>query len=254
VTGAEALNVRLPSFEGPLDLLFYLIRKHELEISEVSLAVIADEFIAHLEAVEEFNLVVAGDFLVIAATLMYLKSKWLLPPEETPEEAGEEDQVGPLLRRLADYEKLREVVQTLNRFEDRSRASFSRPLTDELERRLEHMAENEPFLDLSAFELLKVMKRLQEFAFPVLREIVRDEVKLEDKIAELLALLKAGLKVSLSQLISSSRSTIEAVVFFLAALELTRQKAIKLGQAENFGEIFAQLRKHQAGAAARDEA
>lgn len=247
MTTAEALNVRLPSFEGPLDLLYYLIRKHELNISEISLAVIADEFIAHLEASEEFNLVVAGDFLVIAATLMYLKSKWLLPPEETPEEAGQEDQVGPLLRRLADYEKLREVVQTFNRFEDRSRASFARPLTEELERRLDHLAENEPFLDLSAFELLKVMKRLQEFAFPISREIVRDEVKLEDKIAELLAVLRDKLKVSLSQMIASSRSTVEAVVIFLAALELARQKAVKLAQAHNFGEIVVSLRKPAAG-------
>ena len=101
VTDLAAFKVQLPAFNGPLDLLYYLIRKHELDISEISLATIADEFAAVVEAAQELNLAVAGNFLVIATTLMYLKSKWLLPPEEEPQDAaGQEGQVGPLLHQL----------------------------------------------------------------------------------------------------------------------------------------------------------
>ena len=241
---AETLNVRLPAFEGPLDLLYYLIRKHELDISEVSLAIIADEFVAMVEAAREVNLSVAGNFLVIAATLMHLKSKWLLPPEEeAPDAAEQEGQVGPLLQQLSDLHRLREAVHDLSLHEDRARATFRRPLTVELERRLEQIAEQEPFIETSVFELLKAMRQVQEFAFPVSREIGREEVTLEDKIAELLAIVKIRLRVSLSRLLNSSRSLLEAAVFFMAALELARQKALFLKQEKNFAEIEAVARE-----------
>ncbi len=241
--GASPLHVHQAAFEGPLDLLYYLIRKHELMISEISLAVIADEFVAHVEAADLPDLSVAGGFLVIASTLMYLKSKHLLPPdEEVPVDPDQEGRVGPLLLQLADYEKLREVVRDLASAEDRSRASFPRPLTQELARRLEQIAEQEPFIDVSAFELLKAMRRIQEFAYPSVREVVKQEIKLEDKIEELFAIVRVRLKASLTQLIRRSRSTMEAVVFFLAALELARQKALRIQQAQPFGEIEVTLR------------
>jgi len=235
---AETLTVRLPSFEGPLDLLYYLIRKHELDISEISLATIADEFVVMVEAAREINLSIAGNFLVIAATLMHLKSKWLLPPdEESPDAAEQEGQVGPLLQQLADLHKLREVVHDFAIREDRTRATFQRPLTTELERRLEQIAEQEPFIETSVFELLKAMRQVQEFAFPPSREISREEITLEDKIAELLAIVKIRLRVSLSRVLESSHSLLEAAVFFLAALELAHQKTLHIKQPENFGEI-----------------
>lgn len=234
----ETLNVRLPAFEGPLDLLYYLIRKHELDISEISLAIIADEFVVLVEAAREVSLSVAGNFLVIAATLMHLKSKWLLPPEEeAPDAAEQEGRVGPLLQQLSDLQRLREAVHDLALHEDRARATFRRPLTIELARRLEQMAEQEPFIEISVFELLKAMREVQEFAFPSARDITREEVTLEDKIAELLAIVKIRLRVSLSRLLDSSRSLLEAAVFFLAALELARQKALYIRQARNFDEI-----------------
>lgn len=239
----ESMNVHLPSFDGPLDLLYYLIRKHELAISEVSLAGIADEFVAAVEAARELNLNIAGGFLVIAATLMHLKSKWLLPPEEeTPENAEQEGEVGQLLARLVDQQKLREVVHELAMHEDRSRATFPRPLTSELARRLDQIAEAEPFIEMSSFELLKAMRKIQEFAFPAIREIVKEEINLEDKIDELLTIIKVRLRVSLSRMFVTSRSMLEAVVFFMASLELTKQKAIRLKQEENFGELEAIVR------------
>ncbi|MEK7767298.1 MAG: segregation/condensation protein A, partial [bacterium] len=108
--------------------------------------------------------------------------------------------------------------------------------------RLEQIAEQEPFIDVSAFELLKAMRRIQEFAYPSVREVVKQEIKLEDKIEELFAIVRVRLKASLTQLIRRSRSTMEAVVFFLAALELARQKALRIQQAQPFGEIEVTLR------------
>lgn len=241
--GADPVLVHQTAFEGPLDLLYYLIRKHELEISEISLATIADEFVAHVEAAAEPNLATAGGFLVTASTLMYLKSKHLLPPEEeAATDPDQEGRVGPLLSQLVDYEKLREVMRDLATAEDRSRASFPRPLTQELERRLERIAERDPFVDMSAFEILKAMRRVQEFAFPVVREVVKQEINLEEKIEELFAIVRVRLKASLTQLIGRSRSAMEGVVFFLAALELARQKALRIRQQETFGEIELTLR------------
>lgn len=233
----ETLHVHLPSFDGPLDLLYYLIRKHELPISEVSLAGISDEYVNAVEAAKELSLSVAGSYLVIAATLMYLKSKWLLPPEEEPQDPTQEEAVGPLLQQLADLQKLREVVHELSLREDRSRATFPRPLTVELEERLDLIAEEEPYVEVSAFEILKAMRSMQEFAFPVARDIAREEIRLEDKIIELLTMVRIRTRMNLSRLLTESRNVLEAVVFFLAALELARQKALRIAQREAFGEI-----------------
>ncbi len=242
---AEAvLNVSQPSFHGPVDLLYYLIRKHELAISEISLAEIADEFVQYVENAQELSLGLAGAFLVTATTLMYLKSKWLLPPEEEPQGAEEQEgRVGPLLQQLAEYEKFRGVVMDLGRNEDRMRASFCRPITDELEKRLERMAEREPFIELSAFELLKSMQTIQDFVFPAVREVARQAVNLEEKIEELFAILRIRLRISLTQIFDRSRSLMEKIAFFLAALELARQKALRIRQAKNFAEVELTLRK-----------
>jgi len=245
-----APNIHLPSFTGPLDMLYYLIRKHELEISEISLASIADEFAAYIEASTEPNLGVAGGFLVIASTLMYLKSKWLLPSEqEAPGAEEEEAQAGLLLQQLVQYEKLREVVQALAHAEERSRAAFPRPLTEELARRLDQIAEEEPYIEVSSFELLKALQRIQEFAFPPTREISGEEINLEEKIEELLALVRVRTRISLTQVLMAARSHLEAAVLFLAALELARQKSLRLTQRESYGEITVVLREEPSGAA-----
>ncbi len=256
MNGEDALRVRLPVFEGPLELLYYLIRKHELDISEVSLANISDEFVAWIEAARDLNLGTAGRFISTASTLMYIKSKWLLPAEEEPgADSSQEDEVGPLLQRLADYQKLRDFMQTLAGLEQRARAAFHRPFTSELERRLEEIAEQEPHIDLNVFELLKSMRRVQEFAFPVTREVAKEEIPLEEKLEELTTLLRNRAEVNLSTLISSARSLLEAVVFFLAALELARQRAAHINQQKTWGEIRLKARRggpRAAQAAARN--
>lgn len=244
MTTPEAMRVHLPVFEGPLDLLFFLIRKHELEISAISLASIADEFVSFVESDRELDLAEAGSFIATAATLMYLKSKWLLPPEETTGEAGEqEEEAEKLIHRLEDYQKLRDFAQSLAGLEGRARASFPRPFTTELARRLEEIAESEPQLDLTTFELLKAIKRVQEFAFPIPRDVVKDEVPLEEKIRELTGIMRSQVRVSLSTLLKSSRSVLEAVVFFLAALELSKQRFLHISQNANFDEIKLSLRR-----------
>ena len=241
---AEGLRIHLPVFEGPLDLLFFLIRKHELDISEVSLATIADEFVAFVESDRELDLAAAGQFIATAATLMFLKSKWLLPPEETTGEAAEQDvEAEKLIHRLEDYQKLRDFAQSLAGLEGRARASFPRPLTTELARRLEEIAETEPHIELTTFELLKAIKRVQEFAFPIPRDVEKDEIPLEEKIRELTGLMRQRIRLSLSTLLASSRSALEAVVIFLAALELARQRFLRITQTDNFEEIKLSLRK-----------
>ena len=244
MTTAEGLRIHLPVFEGPLDLLFFLIRKHELDISEISLASIADEFVTYVESDRELDLAEAGIFIAPAATLMYLKSKWLLPPDETSGEPVEqEEEAEKLIHRLEDYQTLRDFAQSLAGLEGRARASFPRPLTTELARRLEEIAESEPHVDMTTFELLKAIKRVQEFAFPIPRDVIRDEIPLEEKVRELTGIVRDQVRVSLSTLLKSSRSLLEAVVFFLAALELSKQRFLRISQEGNFEEIKLSLRK-----------
>jgi len=237
-------KVQLEVFEGPLDLLLYLIKKEEVDIYEVNLTKIATQFIEHVEMMRQLDLEVAGEFLVMAATLMYIKSRELLPVErQVSVEGDEEDAMDPrwdLIRQLVEYKKFKDMAAVFQEREAQQENIYTRvPAKAELP---EPETTSKP--EVSLFDLLNavsaILKRHQEQA--VGGTITEDKWAVSDKIAYLRELIQSRPSVRFSELFMSSRSRSEVVATFLAMLELIRLKVLVCAQSEAFGEIEIQPR------------
>jgi len=228
-------KVRLEIFEGPLDLLLYLIKKEELDIYDIPIAKITDQYLEYLEIMKMLDLDIAGEFIVMAATLMQIKSKMLLPPEEvTQQETEEEDPRAELVQKLLEYKKFKEVADKLaekeadaNRFY--SRQSSEKPVFE---------TEDSPFFEASIFDLLTAFSKiLKEIPKETFHRIVKDQFTVGEKIHDIFHLLIKEPKIYFSRLFKEARSKIEIIVTFLALLELIRLKEIVVVQHGHFGEI-----------------
>ncbi len=237
-------KVQLEVFEGPLDLLLYLIKKEEVDIYEVNLTKIATQFIEHVEMMRQLDLEVAGEFLVMAATLMYIKSRELLPVERQVAVEGEdEDAMDPrwdLIRQLVEYKKFKDMAAVFQEREARQENIYTRiPARAEL---AEPETPGKP--EVSLFDLINavsaVLKRHQERGD--VGTISEDKWPVSEKIAYLRDLITSRPAVRFSELFMSSRSRSEVVATFLAMLELIRLKVLMCAQSEAFGEIEIQAR------------
>jgi segregation and condensation protein A len=230
-------KVKFEVFEGPLDLLLYLIKKEEVDIYEVNLTRLATQFIEYIETMRMLDLEVAGEFLVMAATLMYIKSRELLPVEQQAPTDGEDDGEDPrweLIRQLVEYKKFKDAASQLQVLEARQGDIFPR-----LPVKLEFAAEERPRQDASIFDLVNavnaVLKRFGQRED--LREIFEDKWSVSEKIEQLLRVTGERSSLRFSELFESVTSRSEVVVMFLALLELIRLKQLTAIQREPFGEI-----------------
>jgi segregation and condensation protein A len=232
-------RVKFEVFDGPLDLLLHLVKKQEVDIYQVNLTQIATEFVAYVDQMRELDLEVAGEFLVMAATLLYLKSRELLPVEQRVEPATpDDDEADPrfeLIRRLVEYKKFKDVAARLqDREGDMDRIYERRPGRVEL-------ADTEPARrdPVSVFDLVEavstILKRFHER--DDVREIHADPHTVSEKMEQLRTLLGTRPSFRFSELFAAARSRAEVVVTFLAMLELTRLRQLVLSQNEDFGEI-----------------
>jgi segregation and condensation protein A len=231
-------KVELEIFEGPLDLLLYLIRKDEVNVHDIPIARITQQYLEYLELMKMLDLNIAGEFVLMAATLMHIKSRMLLPPSERPEdedEGPEEDPRLELVRQLLEYKRFKEVAQELQTLEVEQAATFSR---NEEDRALVAAAAERPLAEVSIFDLLaafsEVFKRAAEAPA---REILEDEVKVADKINQIRELLQHTDMVRFLDLFRPGATRMEVVATFLAMLELIRLKAILVFQRQAFGPI-----------------
>lgn len=226
-------KVQLERFEGPLDLLLYLIRKNDLDIHDIPIAFILDQYLAYLTTAEELNIDLAGEFIYTASELAYIKSKMLLPPE--PSEEGEEgpDPREELARRLIEYEKFKKAAQWLEARPLLGRDVFSRPA----EKFSEGVIEEELEVDLSALlsAFHTVWKRLPK---GVLHEVKMERVNVSARMLELVEFFKGRKDLEWRSLFTEAETREDLVVTFLAVLEMARLKMIKVLQKENFGEIW----------------
>lgn len=230
-------KVKLDIFEGPLDLLLYLIKKNELNIHDIPIADITGQYLEYFELMRLLDLNIAGEFLVMAATLMQIKSKMLLPPDETVAEEEEIDPRDELVRRLLEYQKFKEAANHLKDMELARREVFTRKL-DELGKIEDTSSEEETFFEASVFDLINAFtKALKNVPKDLFYEVIKDEFTVEGKIHDLLHLLLVKPQICLGELFGSAKSKIEIIVIFLAILELTRLKEIVARQKEVFGEI-----------------
>jgi len=231
-------KVQFEVFEGPLDLLLYLIKKEEVDIYEVNLTRLATQFIEYIDLMREFDLEVAGEFLVMASTLMYIKSRELLPVDQQVTAEGEEEGEDPrweLIRQLVEYKKFKDAAVQLQTLEARQEDIFPR-LPGKLE--FESTAPL-PKPDVSIFDLLNavnsVLKRFGQ------REgggaIFEDKWTVSEKIEFILRVLAERGSLRFSELFETAANRSEVICTFLALLELIRLKQLICAQGEDFGEI-----------------
>lgn len=230
-------KVKFEVFEGPLDLLLYLIKKEEVDIYEVNLTSLATQFIQYIETMRLLDLEVAGEFLVMAATLMYIKSRELLPVDQQVQVEGEEEGEDPrweLIRQLVEYKKFKDAAAQLAVLESRQEDVFPR-----LPVKLEFESEPTPRNEASLFDLLNAVNSvLQRFnQRPDQRDIFEDKWSVSEKIEFLMRMISERSPLRFSQLFENVTSRSEVVVTFLALLELIRLKQLLAEQVEAFGEI-----------------
>jgi segregation and condensation protein A len=231
------LKVRLETFEGPLDLLLYLIKKNEIDIYDIPISVITQQYLEYLEIMKNLNLDVAGEFLLMAATLLHIKSKMLLPPTgEEEEEKEEEDPRAELVRRLLEYQRFKEAAQQLVKGPLLDREVFVRSFFGDA--LAEKEAEEDVSGEVTLFDLLEVMKKVLE-GLPAeeFQEISMEHLNIKDKILHIMERLWEAESLAFTELYTASTSRREIVVTFLALLELLRLRMIRVYQGETFGTI-----------------
>jgi segregation and condensation protein A len=222
-------------FEGPLDLLLYLVKKDHLNIYDIPIAQVTEQYLAYINLMQLLDLNIAGEFLVMAATLMQIKSKMLLPAEETATEEEQEDPREELVRRLLEYEKFKEIAETLRQKESDQKEVFKRPKV-EIEKEIP--GDKEAYFEASIFDLINAFSAaLKDVPKEVFYEVIKDEFTIEEKIHEILHLLLVKSSAYLSELFNKAKNKIEIIVTFLAILELIRLKEIIVCQKESFKDI-----------------
>lgn len=227
-------EIKLDVFEGPLDLLLYLIRKNEIDIYNIPVAAITEEYLKHLEVMKSLNLDLAGEYLVMAATLVHIKSKMLLPVSEDDAEADEEDPRADLVRQLLEYKAFKEVALSLERRSLLGRDVFKREGFPEKD--LE--TDDEPLEELDIFELIGAFQRvLATMKKEDIMEIEGERISLSDTINEILEKLGAEKDITFQALLGDGFSRKRLIFTFLALLELMKLRLIRACQAQPFGAI-----------------
>jgi len=228
-------KVKLEVFEGPLDLLLYLIKRDEIDIYDIPIGHITRGYVEYLNLFQELDLDIAGDFVVMAANLIYIKSRGLLPKDQQPPEeaADEDDPRWELVRQLIEYKKFKDAAGQLGNCEQ-ARASLFLRAPEKPE-----FAAERPLAEVGTLDLLaafnQILKRLNRPEN--LREIFEENFTVSDKIDAILSVTATGVPLRFSELFASAASRTEIVVTFLALLELVRLKQIRARQSEVFGEI-----------------
>lgn len=230
-------KITLDVFEGPLDVLLHLIRKEKISIYDVSLTKITDQYLAFLETMRELDLDIAGDFLVMAATLIYLKSRTLLEPKLPQEEEDLEEEKKQFVDRLLEYEKFKKISAQLEFFEKERNSLFFRP------QGLSIFAQQPSQLEAEIFDLVLALQgvlhkaREEEIFIPI--EI--NEIDIKDKIRQILTLLRKNTQCLFEELLEGKYGRHHLVATFLAILELVKAGKIKVQQTILFGEVIISL-------------
>jgi len=230
-------KIKLEMFEGPLDLLLYLVKKDHLNVYDIPIARVTEQYLQYLELMKLLDLNIAGEFLVMAATLIQIKSKMLLPAEENQQVEEEEDPRAELIKRLLEYERFKEVANTLRERELGQQDVFKRPKVEgKVEE--EQPSTGEVYFEASLFDLITAFSQaLEDVPKEMFYEVIKDEFTVADKVHSLLHLMLVENSVKLERLFKDAKNKIEIVVTFLAVLELIRMKEIVACQKGLFGEI-----------------
>ncbi|MEM7435857.1 MAG: segregation/condensation protein A [Myxococcota bacterium] len=236
----EALDpnfrITLPNFEGPLDLLLHLIRKHELDILDLPIAFITDKYLEYLSLMSELNLDVASEYLVMAATLAHIKSKTLLPrppDDQDDEEVDETDPRAELIRRLLEYQKYKRVAEDLGQRAIAGRDVFARgtdaPVSDGVQ----------PLAKFSVFKLIDALKKVAErINAEISLEVDAERMTIQERIGNLVEVLRDRGRCRFDELFEGVTTSYDLVVTFLALLEMAKMRIASVYQTDHEEPIY----------------
>ncbi|MFH1618962.1 MAG: segregation/condensation protein A [bacterium] len=235
---SSSIDVHLDVFEGPLDLLLYLIRKNNLDIYDIPISSITQEYLSYLDVMKDLNLEMAGEFLVMASTLMQIKSRLLLPSQQQEEEESGPDPRAELAARLTEYQKYKEAAKILDsRFEQFKNVFY---------RGTPVFSEAEKYLDLEFFDLIEAVKSALERSEDKGQFLERESFPIELKIDKILTMLRERKWILLYDIFSDERKKMGIITCFMALLELIKGKKIIARQDAVAGEVRVYLRPEEA--------
>lgn len=230
-------KVKLEVFEGPLDLLLHLIKEEELNIYDIPIFRITQQYFEYMEMMKQLNMDIAGEFLVMSATLIYIKSRMLLPSPPALENPEDESGVDPreeLVRKLVEYKKYKEVATSLRERELHQSSSFARGTVMEL-----NLEDPDYMREVSVFQLLGAFRKiLKSVALPHLYEVTLEDISVTERMTEIMELLEKKPRLTFEEVFAKVRSRIEIVGTFLSVLELMKQQLIRAIQDGPLGQIW----------------
>ncbi len=230
-------KLKLDIFEGPLDLLLFLIKKNDIDIYDIPIVKVTEQYLEYIEMMKMLDLEVVGEFLVMAATLLQIKSKMLLPPDPSGLEEQEIDPREELVARLQEYRVFKEIAEQLKGKEGERQNFFTRQVDEEARKELENDAK-EVFFEASLFDLINAFSSaLSKLKEDKSYEVSKEEFTVEQKIHDILHSLLNEPRILLTDIFAKAKSKVEMIVSFMAILELIRLKEIIVAQKRLFADI-----------------
>jgi segregation and condensation protein A len=227
---ADTYNIKIPVFEGPFDLLLHLIKENKIDIYDIPIALITGQYLHYIGMMKELNLEIAGEFLVMAATLIYIKSRMLLPPDEeaSPEEL--EDPRLELVNRLVEYQRFKEAASDLRKREEEWMKVFQKePVSDE---------EGIYLSDVNLFDLLGAFKKILDTSPPELVSITKETLTVKDKMSVIMEMLERQEAIRFEEMFKEGVTRLQLIITFIALLELIRFGLARAYQEKEFGNIW----------------
>lgn len=232
------MHVKLAVYDGPLDLLLDLIKKNEMDIYNIPIAEITRQYLDYLAQIKQLDLEVAGEFIVMAATLIYIKSRTLLPVDGTEEDEEGGDPRAELVRKLLEYQAFKEAAKELGFLEDERGKIFTRQIADYYLTDLDAESLEIDTFSANLYDLLSAFQAVVTRAGRAdLHEVYEEIISIEEKMMEIQGLLMEKRRVLFSELFPKSRSRNELIATFLAVLEMVRTRFVRVAQEKQFGEI-----------------
>jgi segregation and condensation protein A len=230
----ETCLVKVQAFEGPLDLLLHLIKKHEINIYDIPVALITQQYLEYLNMMKELNLEIVGDYLIIAAELGHIKSKMLLPKPEDDDEIEEDDPRSDLVRRLIEYQRYQEAAEQFSRLEALERDVFTRSYEDDT------ADDANQLLTVDLWSLIDSLREVFKRRNLSISEGIQfdiETVTLDERIEEVTSILISRKEMRFEDLFRKNASRLDLIITFLAILELIRARTINAYQEYPFGPI-----------------
>lgn len=227
----EIYNIKIPVFEGPFDLLLHLIKDAKIDIYDIPIALITSQYLHYIEMMKELNLEIAGDFLVMASTLIHIKSRMLLPPDEDMSQDEQEDPRLELVQKLLEYQAFKEAASTLREKEEEWKRVFSKePVTDD--------GEELYLVDVNLFDLMGAFKKLLETVSPDIVTITKETLTVKDRMSVIMEMIEGLEAIRFEEIFKGSVIRIQLIITFVALLELIRLGLVTAYQEKEFGNIW----------------